>query len=235
MAAVVQEDSRRAPGKEIFSRKQSNRAMERLNAILNTVNKQHHLYAKRCTEGCYPNHLIPLLEELSWPEAQAQGTAHQLMLAGLSSGTGSSRGTTGRHKWKSEVGRQDDQLSVIRSLLTGLLPPRFMFQSFKQLVTESELLYLALQRSSWKRWNSAPSMCADQSNKPYCSHSKSDASKKEIEGMKWGRTAAACWQYLTVVLAHLNYFSSSDLTLSLCLVHQSTAESLRVTTLLFPL
>lgn len=66
----------------------------------------------------------------------------------------------------------------------GLLPPGFMFQSFKQLATESELLYTAVQRSSLKSWKSVPSIRADQCNKPFCSHSRSDASKKEREGRK---------------------------------------------------
>lgn len=57
--------------------------------------------------------------------------------------------------------------------------------------------------------------------------------EKEENG---GRTAAARWQYLAVVLPHLwNCFSSSVLTLSLCPVCLSTAELLRLTTLLFPL
>lgn len=67
----------------------------------------------------------------------------------------------------------------------GLLPPRFMFQSFKQLAMGSELFYMAVQRILWKSWKFIPSICADQCNKPYCSHSRSDASKKEREGRKW--------------------------------------------------
>lgn len=112
---------------------------------------------------------------------------------------------------KNGVPRQE-QLGVIRSLHQVFFHLG-LFWSFKQW-TWSHSCCTWLYKAHGNLGSLSAHYVQTKATKHTCSHSRSEASKKEREGKNGEKTAAACWQYLAVVLPHLwNYFSSSDLTI----------------------
>lgn len=152
------------------------------------------------------------------------------MTACHSSGIGSARKTGGSNKLEREVRRQEEKLIVSGCLQMSFFEIDFCF-SFKQLPMSSEL-YMAVQRSSWKSWKRVPSGCTDQQtyHTAFTAELIFPRRKRKQEN---GRRTAAVFSCRAGSL--WNYFSSSDFTLSLPFIRLSTAESVRLVTLLFPL